>query len=329
MILYNMGPLTAEHCEPLTSQRLFFLGQPVTTYRRYSFRSRVNTLHQLRRAAHWEAKTWWLKDTEEKGWKLKAKSEEEGKVWDHLWSLWWEPCVSDFIQAWSLSRRGSEGRKEGRDGGDERGNTVESLIETMSLSVSRHSWLQRELLPHGDVSDRLLHTHTGRESVRVCVWKARAHTHTECAGVSNPCLVFVLQDGILFGMVGAYDWDGGVLKEGLNGRVMPPREAFESEFPLELKNHAAYLGDCNRNLGITNSACWIYTLPWECETDFSVTMRSSLGQLLKICRSERSQFCAGKPGGDLELHAGTNSPEILHTVKSKISQKWQCFYSFY
>ncbi|XP_068998811.1 integrin alpha-10 [Embiotoca jacksoni] len=52
----------------------------------------------------------------------------------------------------------------------------------------------------------------------------------------------VLDDGILFGMVGAYDWDGGVLKEGTNGRIMPPREAFESEFPLELKNHAAYLG---------------------------------------------------------------------------------------
>uniref|UniRef100_A0A671WLU1 Integrin subunit alpha 10 n=1 Tax=Sparus aurata TaxID=8175 RepID=A0A671WLU1_SPAAU len=49
-------------------------------------------------------------------------------------------------------------------------------------------------------------------------------------------------DGILFGMVGAYDWDGGVLKEGTSGRIMPPREAFESEFPLELKNHAAYLG---------------------------------------------------------------------------------------
>lgn len=52
----------------------------------------------------------------------------------------------------------------------------------------------------------------------------------------------ILQDGILFGMVGAYDWDGGVLKEGTNGRIMPSREAFESEFPLELKNHAAYLG---------------------------------------------------------------------------------------
>ncbi|XP_063055310.1 integrin alpha-10 [Engraulis encrasicolus] len=51
-----------------------------------------------------------------------------------------------------------------------------------------------------------------------------------------------LDDGILFGMVGAYDWEGGVLKEGREGRIIPPREAFESEFPLELKNHAAYLG---------------------------------------------------------------------------------------
>ncbi|XP_037309832.2 integrin alpha-10 isoform X1 [Pungitius pungitius] len=52
----------------------------------------------------------------------------------------------------------------------------------------------------------------------------------------------IMDDGILFGMVGAYDWDGGVLKEGSNGQIIPPREAFESEFPLELKNHAAYLG---------------------------------------------------------------------------------------
>ncbi|KAM8869465.1 integrin alpha-10 isoform 2-T2 [Spinachia spinachia] len=51
-----------------------------------------------------------------------------------------------------------------------------------------------------------------------------------------------MDDGILFGMVGAYDWDGGVLKEGSNGQIIPQREAFESEFPLELKNHAAYLG---------------------------------------------------------------------------------------
>ncbi|XP_076826949.1 integrin alpha-10 [Brachyhypopomus gauderio] len=52
----------------------------------------------------------------------------------------------------------------------------------------------------------------------------------------------ILDDGILFGMVGAYDWEGGVLKESRSGTIMPPREAFEKEFPLELKNHAAYLG---------------------------------------------------------------------------------------
>ncbi|NXA57266.1 ITA10 protein, partial [Nothocercus julius] len=54
--------------------------------------------------------------------------------------------------------------------------------------------------------------------------------------------IHLLEDGILFGMVGAYDWDGAVLKEGRAGRVVPPRKAFTEEFPLELKNHAAYLG---------------------------------------------------------------------------------------
>ncbi|CAM5175505.1 unnamed protein product [Eretmochelys imbricata] len=52
----------------------------------------------------------------------------------------------------------------------------------------------------------------------------------------------LLEDGILFGTVGAYDWDGAVLKESRHGRVILPRKAFEKEFPLELKNHAAYLG---------------------------------------------------------------------------------------
>ncbi|XP_061220362.1 integrin alpha-10 isoform X2 [Neopsephotus bourkii] len=51
-----------------------------------------------------------------------------------------------------------------------------------------------------------------------------------------------LEDGILFGMVGAYDWDGAVLEESRRGRIVPPRKAFQKEFPLELKNHAAYLG---------------------------------------------------------------------------------------
>lgn len=43
--------------------------------------------------------------------------------------------------------------------------------------------------------------------------------------------------------MGAYDWDGAVLKESRHGRVILPRKAFEKEFPLELKNHAAYLGE--------------------------------------------------------------------------------------
>ncbi|NXP10223.1 ITA10 protein, partial [Thinocorus orbignyianus] len=54
--------------------------------------------------------------------------------------------------------------------------------------------------------------------------------------------VHLLEDGILFGMVGAYDWDGAVLEESRRGRIIPPRKAFQQEFPLELKNHAAYLG---------------------------------------------------------------------------------------
>ncbi len=58
-------------------------------------------------------------------------------------------------------------------------------------------------------------------------------------------------------MVGAYDWEGGVLKESKEGQIKPSREAFEKEFPLELKNHAAYLGNillCETNHHITNSS---------------------------------------------------------------------------
>ncbi|KAM6395324.1 LOW QUALITY PROTEIN: integrin alpha-10 [Rhynochetos jubatus] len=54
--------------------------------------------------------------------------------------------------------------------------------------------------------------------------------------------VHLLEDGILFGAVGAYGWDGAVLEEGQRGRIVPPRKAFQREFPLELKDHAAYLG---------------------------------------------------------------------------------------
>ncbi|XP_074246288.1 integrin alpha-10 isoform X2 [Saimiri boliviensis] len=51
-----------------------------------------------------------------------------------------------------------------------------------------------------------------------------------------------LEDGILFGMVGAYDWGGSVLWLEGGHRLFPPRMALEDEFPPALQNHAAYLG---------------------------------------------------------------------------------------
>lgn len=50
------------------------------------------------------------------------------------------------------------------------------------------------------------------------------------------------QDGVLLGAVGAYDWTGAVLKETKHGKVVPPKSSYEGEFPEELKNHGAYLG---------------------------------------------------------------------------------------
>uniref|UniRef100_A0A8C5NVM8 Integrin alpha 11 n=1 Tax=Jaculus jaculus TaxID=51337 RepID=A0A8C5NVM8_JACJA len=52
----------------------------------------------------------------------------------------------------------------------------------------------------------------------------------------------VVEDGILLGAVGAYDWNGAVLKETSAGKVIPHRESYLKEFPEELKNHGAYLG---------------------------------------------------------------------------------------
>ncbi|XP_037682086.1 integrin alpha-10 isoform X3 [Choloepus didactylus] len=51
-----------------------------------------------------------------------------------------------------------------------------------------------------------------------------------------------LKDGILFGMVGAYDWGGSVLWLAEGHRLFPPRMALEDEFPAALQNHAPYLG---------------------------------------------------------------------------------------
>ncbi|XP_009701727.1 PREDICTED: integrin alpha-11, partial [Cariama cristata] len=52
----------------------------------------------------------------------------------------------------------------------------------------------------------------------------------------------VVEDGILLGAVGAYDWNGAVLQETSSGKVIPLRESYLQEFPEELKNHGAYLG---------------------------------------------------------------------------------------
>ncbi|XP_053472974.1 integrin alpha-11a isoform X1 [Ictalurus furcatus] len=52
----------------------------------------------------------------------------------------------------------------------------------------------------------------------------------------------VVEDGILVGAVGAYDWNGAVLKETRHGKVVPPKSSYAQEFPEELKNHGAYLG---------------------------------------------------------------------------------------
>ncbi|XP_051901554.1 integrin alpha-10 [Pristis pectinata] len=52
----------------------------------------------------------------------------------------------------------------------------------------------------------------------------------------------VLENGVLLGAVGAYDWNGAVVKESVHGHVVTSREALSREFPKALKNHAAYLG---------------------------------------------------------------------------------------
>ncbi|XP_029952205.1 integrin alpha-11 [Salarias fasciatus] len=51
-----------------------------------------------------------------------------------------------------------------------------------------------------------------------------------------------VKDGVLLGAVGAYDWNGAVLKQTRQGKVVPPESSYQDEFPDELKDHAAYLG---------------------------------------------------------------------------------------
>ncbi|XP_051918216.1 integrin alpha-11-like isoform X2 [Hippocampus zosterae] len=52
----------------------------------------------------------------------------------------------------------------------------------------------------------------------------------------------LLQDGLLLGAVGAYDWNGAVLKRNPHGNLLPDPSAYGDQFPEELRNHAAYFG---------------------------------------------------------------------------------------
>ncbi|XP_037097735.1 integrin alpha-11-like isoform X1 [Syngnathus acus] len=54
----------------------------------------------------------------------------------------------------------------------------------------------------------------------------------------------LLQDGLLLGAVGAYDWNGAVLKRNSRGggSLLPDLSAYGDQFPEELRNHAAYFG---------------------------------------------------------------------------------------
>ncbi|NWU95774.1 ITA11 protein, partial [Upupa epops] len=70
-------------------------------------------------------------------------------------------------------------------------------------------------------------------------------------------LLFPPQDGILLGAVGAYDWNGAVLKETSSGKVIPLRESYLQEFPEELKNHGAYLGYTVSSV-ISTKHEWVY-----------------------------------------------------------------------
>ena len=76
----------------------------------------------------------------------------------------------------------------------------------------------------------------------------RCHISNDCLCTARDPLILAvnsvsLQDGILVGAVGAYDWNGAVLKETRQGKVIPPKSSYAQEFPEELKNHGAYLGE--------------------------------------------------------------------------------------
>lgn len=77
---------------------------------------------------------------------------------------------------------------------------------------------------------------------RLCPYESRGGELPPLGQKSPQTAPALPQDGILLGAVGAYDWNGAVLKETSSGKVIPLRESYLQEFPEELKNHGAYLG---------------------------------------------------------------------------------------
>ncbi|XP_061696586.1 integrin alpha-11-like isoform X2 [Syngnathoides biaculeatus] len=63
----------------------------------------------------------------------------------------------------------------------------------------------------------------------------------------------LLQDGLLVGVVGAYDWNGAVLKQSPRGNQLLGHTAYGDQFPEELRNHAAYLGYSLGSLVLTGA----------------------------------------------------------------------------
>lgn len=105
----------------------------------------------------------------------------------------------------SRSDQGEEGRKEGVWWLGVSKNVRWRILtnDLLSLSTCRHSGQQRELVPHGDVSDRLLHTHTG------CKSGSCSYLCVKCM-----CLPLCVIHGLLHSSGRHTVWDGGRLRLG-------------------------------------------------------------------------------------------------------------------
>lgn len=142
-------------------------------------------------------------------------------------------------------------------------------------------------------------------------------------------------------MVGAYDWDGGVLKETSEGRLMPPREAFEKEFPLELKNHAAYLGNNTKYSFKVLPDCTIWSfLMMVCDNSYCVCTSVAGYTVSSVVVGDwRRLYVAGAPrfkhkgkvilfdltpNGDVIITQALNGEQVENSLKNAHTPVWLC-----